>query len=353
MRFLVVGAGAVGCFVGAKLACTGAEVMLVGRQRLVEAVTKRGLIVTERGVETRVQNVTAASSVTDAFYAGRSYDLTLLTVKSYDTVAAVTELKSATAISPPPILSLQNGVGNEEAIAAAFGSEWVIAGVITTPVAMPEPGWVEAHRGRGHVVLAPLVLDVAPSTLLPHVSTLLQSFRQGGLQASLATDWRALKWTKLLLNVVGNATSAILDWTPQQIFANPRLAALEVRALREALAVMRAQGISPVSLGGYPVPLLAWAEKVLPTPLVGYLLGRAGAGGRGGKMPSLHVDLSTSKRKSEVEWLNGAVVRKGKALSVPTPINHMLTHTLMGLVRGDLPWEQYRHRPERLLAAVP
>ena len=352
MRILIIGAGAIGCFVGAKLAGTGAKVTLVGRQWLVDAVHKRGLIVAERDAPISVQDVRAVTSVAEAFSARQAYDLAILSVKSYDTETAVIELKDATAV-PLPILSLQNGIGNEETLAAAFGPEQVIAGVVTTPVAMPEPGRVASRKVGGQIVLAllaPGAVSSSPRMLL--ADALLNSFHQSGFRASLVSDWRALKWTKLLLNMVGNATSAILDWTPQQVFADRRIATLEVRALREALAVMRAQGLAPISLGGYPVPLLAGIEGVLPTPFLGYILGKAGAGGRGGKMPSLHMDLSTGKGKSEVAYLNGAVMKRGAELGIPTPVNRALTTILMGLVRGDIPWEQYRNLPERLLAAA-
>ncbi len=352
MRILIIGAGAIGCFVGAKLTCIGTRVTLVGRRRLVDAVHKRGIVIAERGVQMSVRDIEAVTSVADAFGMGWAYDLAILSVKSYDTEAAIGELKDVTSASLP-ILSLQNGVGNEEILAAAFGPEQVVAGAITTPVAMPEPGRVESHKAGGQVMLALLAPDTASSSSrMPLVEALLHSFRRSGFRVSLASDWRALKWTKLLLNMVANATSAILDWTPQQVFADRRLATLEVRALREALAVMRAQGLAPISLGGYPVPLLAGAGQMLPASLLGYILGKVGAGGRGGKMPSLHMDLSTGKGKSEVTYLNGAVAQRGAELGIPTPVNRALTAILLGLVCGDTPWEQYRNRPERLLAAV-
>lgn len=347
MRFLIIGAGAVGSFVGAKLALSGAEVTLVGRARTVAQIHQRGLILIQRGIAATARNIQAASTIAEALALPRAYDLILLTVKSYDTEAAAAELARATA-APPPILSLQNGVGNEEALAAAFGAERVTAGVITTPLTSPEPGLVEAHKADGLIALAPLT--AAPARfLLPDV---LAAFRRAGFRTATASDWRALKWSKLLLNLLGNATSAILDWTPRQVFADRRTATLEVKALREALAVLRAQGLAPVRLGNYPVPLLAWAAETWPESLLRFLLGKMVAGGRGGKMPSLHIDLSAGKGKSEVAYLNGAVARKGAELGIPTPVNRTLTNVLLSLTRGDAPWAYYRDHPERLLAAI-
>jgi 2-dehydropantoate 2-reductase len=354
MRFLIIGAGAIGCWVGAKLALSGAEVTLVGRARPVARINERGIILSQGDAVAVARDLCVTSSIAEALALSRAYDAILLAVKSYDTEAVIAEMERA-AIALPPILSLQNGIGNEELLAAAFGSDRVLAGAITTPVTSPEPGVVEAHKAGGVIAMAPLVAKSAKPapmamSLIPEA---LAIFHRAGFRAIAASDWRALKWSKLLLNILGNATSAILDWTPRQVFADSRMAVLEVKALREALAVMRAQGIAPIRLGNYPVPLLAWAGRIWPTPLVRFTLGRLVAGGRGGKRPSLHLDLSAGKGKSEVTYLNGAVAHKGAELGIPTPVNRGLTDILVSLTRGDAPWDHYRDRPERLLAAMP
>ncbi|MCX7707204.1 MAG: hypothetical protein N2204_04275, partial [Anaerolineae bacterium] len=148
MRVLVIGAGAVGSFIGARLALAGHEVTLVGRPALVEAVRGGGLTLIEPDGSRRTADVTAVPDIADAFAAisgsdepglpSETYGLALITVKAYDTAAVIAELATAVAV-PPLLLTLQNGVGNEEALAEAFGSHRVVAGAIDTPISVPAP----------------------------------------------------------------------------------------------------------------------------------------------------------------------------------------------------------------------
>jgi len=107
---------------------------------------------------------------------------------------------------------------------------------------------------------------------------------------------------------------------------------LEITAWREALAVMAASHIAPVDLDGYPfgklAPLIRYAPRALLRPVLRKQIG----GARGGKMPSLHIDLHANKGKSEVRWLNGAVVERGRQVGLSTPVNALLTDTLLRLV---------------------
>jgi 2-dehydropantoate 2-reductase len=171
------------------------------------------------------------------------------------------------------------------------------------------------------------------------------------LNARLYARPADMKWSKLLTNLLGNATSAILDMTPAAIFAYPGLYRLEVEQLRETLRVMRESGISVVNLPRTPVRLLAVGAG-LPPVLSRPMLARAVAGGRGGKMPSFHIDLYSGRGRSEVESLNGAVVRNGERVGVPTPINRLLTDTLSALTRGEIPIDTYAKKPERLIRAA-
>jgi len=121
--------------------------------------------------------------------------------------------------------------------------------------------------------------------------------------------------------------------------------------LRETLSVMRANGIKVVDLPGTPVKLLALGVS-LPTLISRPLLKKAVGGGRGGKMPSFHIDLHSGRGKSEVEWLNGAVVRYGKERNIQTPVNKILTETLVSLTRGKVPIETFARQPEKLLSII-
>jgi 2-dehydropantoate 2-reductase len=157
-----------------------------------------------------------------------------------------------------------------------------------------------------------------------------------------------MKWSKMLTNLVANATSAILDMNASEIFADRRLYRVEIAMLREALAVMKAQDIHVVDLPGTPVKALVMGTR-LPPGLARPFMVKAVGGGRGGKMPSFHIDLHAGRGKSEVEYLNGAVVRAGTQSGVATPVNKILTDTLLGLTTGSLPLDAFARKPEKLL----
>jgi 2-dehydropantoate 2-reductase len=139
--------------------------------------------------------------------------------------------------------------------------------------------------------------------------------------------------------------------TAGQVFANRDLYKLEIEMLCECLAVMEAQGFKIVDLPGTPVRALAFATK-LPLWLSRPLLGRAAGAGRGAKMPSFHIDLHSGRGKSEVEYLHGEVVRAGEKCSVPTPVNRVLTQTLLALTNKEVPLEEFAHKPEKLLSKI-
>jgi 2-dehydropantoate 2-reductase len=160
-----------------------------------------------------------------------------------------------------------------------------------------------------------------------------------------------MKWSKMLTNLLANPLSAILDMSAAEIYAHKGLYKLEIAMLRECLAVMAAQHIDIVNLPGTPVRALAYATS-LPLWLSKPLLARAAGGGRGSKMPSFHIDLHSGRGKSEVEYLHGAVVRAGERTNVPTPVNKLLTETLLALINGEIPLDEYAHQPERLLSKL-
>jgi len=337
MRVLIVGAGAIGAMVGAKLALERHAVTLVARPRMVEAIRWDGLRLVD-GAELTIRDIEAISSLGEAFADNGVFDLVIFTMKAYGVAEAATELGRATS-EPPPVLTLQNGVGCEECAMAILPSMQVIAGSITTPAEVRAPGVVEvSHKRRG--------LGLAPTRPAQPASQMAEILRGAGFQVRVYADYRALKWSKLLTNIVGNATSAILGMTPAEVFANRRLFRVEYEAFREALAVMRELRVKPVGLPGYPLPGLAPILLHVPHRLLQAAMIRLVAGGRGNKMPLLYTDLARGRGRSEVEFLNGAVVRYGREVDVATPVNQVLLKTLCGLVEGRIEWAEFRGRPE-------
>jgi 2-dehydropantoate 2-reductase len=265
------------------------------------------------------------------------FDLALFALKSFDTQAALDGIKPF-ADKMPSILCLSNGVSNESAIAEAFGADKVIYGTVTSAI---------GRRGAGDIVLEKL-RGVGIAKGHPLSEKLNEAFNKAFLNSRLFEDAASMKWSKMLTNLIANPTSAILDMTAAEVFANKDLYKLEIDMLKECLAVMKAQGLEVVDLPGTPVRALAFATT-LPLWLSKPFLGRAAGAGRGAKMPSFHIDLHSGRGKSEVDYLHGAVVRAGGKYKVPTPVNKVLTETLLALTNGEVPLEEFARKPEKLL----
>jgi len=356
MNVLIIGAGAIGCLIGGKLAMANCPVTLIGRAAFVQAVNTRGLLVTdETGVHT-VRTVRAVDSPLAAYtrpapaQAVTAFDLAIITVKSYDTATALDELRRALAemgARAPSVLSVQNGVGNEDAIGAALPAVAVLAGSITTPVSVEAPGAIRVDKPRYGLGLGLWREPATGAAVLGETCALLA---QAGFAVHDYADAQGMKWTKLLMNMMGNATCAILDEPPQVAFADSRIVDLEIAAWREALAVMRAAAIPALNMDKYPFGLLAPLIRFAPNALIRPLLRAQIGGARGGKLPSLHIDLHGSKPRSEVGWLNGAVVQKGRELGIATPVNHALVEIMSELVAQPAQIGAWRSEHGRLLA---
>ena len=309
-RVVVLGAGAVGTLLGGLLASAGADVVLVDPWVAPDAADD--VVIHEpdgRRVATRVRRAASPATLTAA------PDLVVLAVKTFDLAGALDDLRAWPAT---PVLTIQNGVGAEDLVTAARPGVGHVAGSLTAPVER-EGAHEVRWRGRGGIALAPVVGPVSDL-----VDELIATFARTGLPARRLGDPRAMKWSKLVANLVGNALSALVDRDPGEVYADPTLFDLERRQLREALAVMRAQAIPVVALPGANVPLLALGVR-LPAPISRRVLARVVGGARGGKSPSLRLHLrGGAPGPSEVTWLNGAVARAGDRFGVPTPVNHAL-----------------------------
>ncbi|MFZ5902639.1 MAG: ketopantoate reductase family protein [Chloroflexota bacterium] len=348
MRLLVFGAGAIGTYVGGSLALAGHHVVFVEQPAVAEELRQRSLRLDLTLDERRKtkdaflllpQSFIAAGSLEEALNY-RPFDVAVFALKSFDTAPALEAMKPF-AEKLPPVLCLSNGVDNEPAIAAALGRDKVIYGTVTTAV---------GRRGAGDIALEKL-RGVGVAAGHPLSERLVAALNGALLNCRLFPDAAAMKWSKMLTNLIANPTSAILDMTAAEVFADRRLYKLEIEMLRECLAVMEAQNIEVVDLPGTPVRALAFATR-LPLWLSKPLLGRAAGSGRGGKMPSFHIDLHSGRGKSEVDYLHGAVVRAGEKAGVPTPVNKLLTETLLALTDKELPLEAFAGKPEALLSRL-
>lgn len=341
MNILIIGAGAIGGYLGGKLAAHH-TVTIYDRARLVEAVTTRGLHIIEPEGAYPVTNLNAFTSLDEVFAHTPRFDLALCCVKAYDTAEAVAPLRPY-ADRIERWLTPQNGVANEEVLGQLFGREKIISGTVLNPISIPEVGTVRLEKRKGGLGLAP----IDPARPIGPVADVIASI---GLPLRVYADYRAMKWSKLLLNLLGNATSAILDMNTLDAFADRRVFALEVAALREAIAVMDARHIKAVDLPGYPVTLLVWALRYLPLALLQPIMRRMARSGRGEKLPSLLIDLNAGRPQSEIDALNGAVSEASQSIGLKTPVNDALTKTVRELVDGQVDRAAWRQQVDRLLA---
>ena len=311
MNVFVVGSGAVGTFLGQRLSAGGAAVAYAPRE---------------------------LAAVRPA-----ACDLAIVAVKAYDTGGAIQTLRAALAEAPhATILCPQNGVGNEERLAAAFGADAVMSAALTVPVEKSRDGTFSAAN-RGGIALAPVGSQAH--------NWLVAAFESAGIPVKVASDYRAMKWSKLSLNIIANASCAILNVLPERLVQLEGMFSLEVRAIRETRDVMKALKLTPVDLPRYPVRALQSAVA-LPSGLARMLLAGRIAGARGRKPPSLLLDLREAKGHTEVDVLNGAVAAAGREHGVQTPVNTVFARVLDDIAHMPQLWAKYRERPRALAAEV-
>ena len=302
----VVGAGAVGSFYGAMLARAGNRVTLIGRAAHVRAVEQDGLRLDMAG---RVEVVRLAASVDLA--AVRDADLVLVCVKSSDSDQAAREIAPLLA-ADAVVVSLQNGVENAATIAKHV-QRVVVPAAVYVATALAEPGMVK-HFGRGELVIGALDAAAARDS---NVSTALQDlvalFATAGVTVTISGDVIAELWTKLVTNCAYNAVSGLAQATYGELTSLPEVRAVQEAAVREGVAVAKAAAVN--------LPLehaLRAVERI--------------ARGMPGQRSSTAQDLARGK-PSEIDHLNGFIVRRGRELGVPTPVNETL-YALVKLVEA-------------------
>ena len=334
MRILIAGAGAIGSAVGGSLALAGHRVALLGRRAYVDRVRAQGLILERDGRRETVCDIAADTEAGPLIHSMGGVDLTIVTTKVFDTQAVCRAVGGAAST-----IVLQNGVGGDAIAAEVLGTAHRLrrhhlgrgdedASDGAPDGATPAPGVYTVRSRRRGLALAPYTGSAGL------VAGLARILRRAGLRCHTYDDARAIRWSKLLLNMLGNAIPAIVDMSPAEVFADRRLYALERAAFLEAVGVMRAAGIPVVDLPGYPVRALVALMERLPEEVSRPLMARLIAGGRSGKAPSLQLDVQRGRTRSEVTALNGAVAGEAQRLGVPAPDNSAINATLLALSPG-------------------
>jgi 2-dehydropantoate 2-reductase len=315
-RVAVMGAGAVGSYFGGMLARAGVPVTMIARSAYVEAVRRNKLFLDTVTFQQRV--AVEASSDPSAV---RDADVVLFCVKGQDdeeTAQAIAPHLMANAI----VVSLQNGVDNVERIRAAAGID-ALPAVVYVAAAMPEPGHVK-HSGRGELVVGEFAGRSAGAVSQPpRAQQIAALFASANVPCRISGDILADMWLKFITNCGANAVSAIAQMSYGEIARDEASRDLMSRVVEECIAVARAAGV------GTPAPgfTAKWLENLAKF---------------GGALASTAQDLARGKR-TEIESLNGYIVRRGAALGVATPNNFVL-YALVKLLEDKAASEQ-RARP--------
>ena len=285
MQVAVIGAGAVGCYYGGLLLRAGHDVTFIGRRTHVDAINAHGLLLDTQSFKGHLP----AKAATDAT-ALASPDLVLFCVKSADTEEAGRSL--AGRLRPETsILSLQNGVDNPQRLFGVTGHP-VIPAVVYVGSEMAGPGHVRHHGGGD------LAIGASPAS-----EALAQTLDAAGIRTTIADDIETTLWSKLVINCAFNALSAVAGISYGPMLEVEGTRDVVASAVQEAVTVARASGVS------MPDDLL---ERILKIPAA-----------MPNQMSSTAQDLARGK-PSEIDFLNGYVVRKGAELGIPTPTNHAL-----------------------------
>jgi 2-dehydropantoate 2-reductase len=320
-RICVYGAGSIGVYLGGRLLAGGSEVAFVGRERMGALLREHGVVVSHYGGQRWQAAAHQVDYATDAA-AAASADLVLVTVKSAATAEAGAEL--AAVLRPGvPVISFQNGVGNADVLRAALPNNPVLAGMVPFNV-------VERGPGAFHQATAGELEVQRAASLQPF----LADFSRAGLPLVQHEDMLPVQWAKLLLNL-NNAINALANRPLKEELGQRAYRQCLAMAQREALSLLGAAGIRPARLTPFPphwIPRLlalpdAWFERLGRRMLTIDPLARS----------SMSDDLAAG-RKTEIDWINGEVLRLADRLGRKAPINARLCE----LVREA---EQAKTRP--------
>src|SRR5882757_7647487 len=294
MKIAVMGAGAVGCYYGFKLARAGHDVVLIGRPQHVEAIERHGLRLETQTFDEHVR--VSASTEGSAVQGAR---LVLFCVKSTDNESAAAAIKPH--LSPDAlVLSLQNGVENRERLRMQLPQE-VAAAVVYVGTEMAGPGHVR-HHGRGELV-------IEPSKTSDDVACALIA---AGVPTEISDNVRGALWAKLILNCAYNALSAITQLPYGRLVKGEGVTVVMRDLVDECVAVAKADDVT------LPGDVYAAVSKIAETAA--------------GQYSSTAQDLVRGKR-SEIDHLNGFIVRRGEALGVATPANQLL-HAIVKVIES-------------------
>lgn len=296
MKFAILGAGGVGAYLGARLAKSGHPVALIARGAHAEALRHHGVQVQPTQ---QAAWVAQPALVTDTPAHVGVCDVVITASKNYHLDALLHQ--AAPMIGPRTvILTMQNGIAAYQQVAEIYGATQTLAGLIYCELSVESPGVIRSGIEPVRLTFGPL----APAPVSPMAHALHHALNDAGMQATLVPDGRAAVWSKAIFVAAMSAVTTLTQAPLGPMMADDEVVALLTAALTEARRVAEADGVQfetdPVASA------LAMAQSMPATA-----------------RSSMARDVANN-RPTEVESLNGAVVAKGRALGVDTPVNHAL-----------------------------
>ena len=335
MRILVIGSGAIGTLLGVMLKSSGNEVVFYDHPDRLDSLQNESLSVIFAGAKKKIKSLDLLKSLE---VCKEPFDLAILCIKAYHTDDFI---KSCPDGLFDRLLTIQNGLGNEEKLIDRFGIDKILSGAITLPVAKKDSYTVEITNNKGGIAFS--------GVNGKSCSDIVKLFSLCGFQTVQCRNYQEMKWSKLLLNILGNALSAITSMTVQEIFDNRQMTLIEKKAIMEAISVMKKMGLKPVNLPGYPVKLMVLMFSLATPTIIEIIMSLTQSNmSRGDKMPSLYIDLESKSKNSEVDVLNGAVYHKGIELGFDMKANGFLFKILSGIVSGEIRRDEYSNSPDKL-----
>ncbi len=284
MKFIVFGAGAIGSLFGGLLSRKN-DVLLVGRKEHIEEIEKNGL---------RIEGIFKGVFYPETKWDGSKYDFIILATKAYDTEKAINEIVKK--FGKIPVISIQNGLRNEEIIAEKVGNENVIGAVTTHGVTFIENGRIY-HAGKGETIIGEIGGEISN-----RIKMICNAFNECGIETKISREIKKEKWKKAIVNSTINGLTSILRCKNGEIIKNEYTKGLMKKICMEGVEVARAEGIEIGEI----------IEKVEEVAKI-----------TSENISSMLQDIISGK-KTEVDEINGEIIRRAKKHGINVPVNEVI-----------------------------
>ncbi len=304
MNILVYGAGAIGSVIGGFLAKAGHEVSFLGRPWHMEKIRSDGLFITGIWGEHLIKDLNVYTDVSQL--KNKSFDLIILTVKSYDTESAAREIKNM--FKPHTVVvHLQNGLGNAETLLKYIPEDKLITGIVIFGAEIVEPGKVKVTVSADKTVLGSIG-NVSESK----VKEIAEIFNQAGIPARATNEIEKYLWAKVLYNCALNPLASLLEVPYGVLAENPNTRKIMDQIIEEIYEVGKRMGVKfePETAEEYKQ---LFYSRLIPLTAEHHA--------------SMLQDIKKGRR-TEIDALCGAISRYGEELGIPTPANTLITHLI-------------------------